>query len=216
MTEMIAVTNENALDISRTIREASEAVGYRISDTISSIFAGDGPVAVSNYDSFAQSTPVNQAIGTIYSMIAAILANSSGITAFATGGLADFTGLAKLDGSPSKPELVLNPNETKAFLALRDVLNGIDLSAIQTQPYLSALRDISRYDDLIRSITSHDASVDSNVTIGDINFNVQADSYEDILRQAQRDPKFERLIAAMTTSRYLGGSSLEKNKIRFN
>lgn len=216
MTEMIAVTNENALDISRTIREASEAVCYRISDTISSIFAGDGSVAVSNYDSFAQSTPVNQAIGTIYSMIAAILANSSGITAFATGGLADFTGLAKLDGSPSKPELVLNPNETKAFLALRDVLNGIDLSAIQTQPYLSALRDTSRYDDLIRSITSHDASVDSNVTIGDINFNVQADSYEDILRQAQRDPKFERLIAAMTTSRYLGGSSLEKNKIRFN
>lgn len=207
MTEMIAVTNENALDISRTIREASEAVGYRISDTISSIFAGDGSVAVSNYDSFAQSTPVNQAIGTIYSMIAAILANSSGITAFATGGLADFTGLAKLDGSPSKPELVLNPNETKAFLSLRDVL--------KTQPYLSAI-DTSRYDDLIRSITSHDASVDSNVTIGDINFNVQADSYEDILRQAQRDPKFERLIAAMTTSRYLGGSSLEKNKIRFN
>ena len=214
MAEMIAVTNENALDISRTIREASEAVGYRISDTISSIFAGDGPVAVSNYDSFAQSTPVNQAIGTIYSMIAAILANSSGITAFATGGLADFTGLAKLDGSPSKPELVLNPNETKAFLALRDVLKGVDLSAIQTQPYLSAI-DTSRYDDLIRSITSHDASVDSNVTIGDINFNVQADSYEDILRQAQRDPKFERLIAAMTTSRYLGGSSLEKNRLQF-
>lgn len=42
--------------------------------------------------------------------------------AFATGGLASYTGPAWLDGTPSKPELVLNPTDTKNFLALRDVL----------------------------------------------------------------------------------------------
>ena len=42
--------------------------------------------------------------------------------AFASGGLASYTGPAWLDGTPSKPELVLNPTDTKNFLALRDVL----------------------------------------------------------------------------------------------
>ena len=42
---------------------------------------------------------------------------------FATGGLADYTGPAWLDGTPSKPELVLNATDTKNFLALRDVLS---------------------------------------------------------------------------------------------
>ena len=41
---------------------------------------------------------------------------------FAQGGIVDFTGPAWLDGSTSKPELVLNAQDTKNFLALRDVL----------------------------------------------------------------------------------------------
>ena len=43
--------------------------------------------------------------------------------AFKTGGLADYTGPAWLDGTPSKPELVLNARDTQNFLALRDVLS---------------------------------------------------------------------------------------------
>ena len=45
-------------------------------------------------------------------------------THFASGGLATSTGPAWLDGTPSKPELVLNPTDTKNFLALRDVLSN--------------------------------------------------------------------------------------------
>lgn len=41
---------------------------------------------------------------------------------FKTGGLADFTGPAWLDGTPSAPELVLNSTDTKNFIALRDIL----------------------------------------------------------------------------------------------
>ena len=44
---------------------------------------------------------------------------------YATGGLADFTGPAWLDGSPSKPELVLNAKDTKNFIALKDVLSRV-------------------------------------------------------------------------------------------
>ena len=42
---------------------------------------------------------------------------------YATGGLADYTGPAWLDGTPSKPELVLNAKDTQNFLVLRDVLS---------------------------------------------------------------------------------------------
>lgn len=44
---------------------------------------------------------------------------------FKTGGLADFTGPAWLDGSRSKPELVLNARDTENFLMLRDVLGSL-------------------------------------------------------------------------------------------
>lgn len=45
---------------------------------------------------------------------------------FATGGLADYTGPAWLDGTRSKPEMVLNPAQTAAFIKLVDVLNLIN------------------------------------------------------------------------------------------
>ncbi|MBR3120944.1 MAG: phage tail tape measure protein [Oceanobacillus sp.] len=44
---------------------------------------------------------------------------------FASGGIADYTGPAWLDGTPSKPELVLNATDTRNFLMLRDVLNNV-------------------------------------------------------------------------------------------
>jgi len=42
---------------------------------------------------------------------------------YATGGLADYTGPAWLDGTPSRPELVLNATDTKNFIALKDILS---------------------------------------------------------------------------------------------
>ena len=45
------------------------------------------------------------------------------VKGYATGGLADYTGPAWLDGTPSKPELVLNAQDTKNFIALKDVLS---------------------------------------------------------------------------------------------
>lgn len=41
---------------------------------------------------------------------------------YKTGGVADFTGPAWLDGTKSKPEIVLNQSDSQNFLALKDVL----------------------------------------------------------------------------------------------
>ena len=44
---------------------------------------------------------------------------------FKTGGLADFTGPAWLDGTKSKPEMVLNAADTANFIQLKDILSDI-------------------------------------------------------------------------------------------
>lgn len=45
--------------------------------------------------------------------------------AYATGGLADFTGPAWLDGTKAHPELVLNSRDTENFIQLKDILSNV-------------------------------------------------------------------------------------------
>ena len=52
---------------------------------------------------------------------------NKGVVAYKAGGLADFTGPAWLDGTKSKPEYILNADQTKAFFTLVDVLSGLGL-----------------------------------------------------------------------------------------
>lgn len=47
------------------------------------------------------------------------------LEAFATGGLADFTGPAWLDGTKSRPEYVLNASQTQGFLGLVNILESL-------------------------------------------------------------------------------------------
>lgn len=45
--------------------------------------------------------------------------------AFKTGGLADFTGPAWLDGTKAKPEIILNAQDSANFIALKDILASL-------------------------------------------------------------------------------------------
>lgn len=47
------------------------------------------------------------------------------LTPYKTGGIADFTGPAWLDGTKSNPELILNARDTENFIALKDILSSI-------------------------------------------------------------------------------------------
>lgn len=51
---------------------------------------------------------------------------------FKTGGLADFTGPAWLDGTKTKPELVLNQQDTQNFISLIDTLSSLNKSGNQS------------------------------------------------------------------------------------
>ena len=48
------------------------------------------------------------------------------LTSFKTGGLADFTGPAWLDGTPSRPEYILNADQTERFFSLIDILESFN------------------------------------------------------------------------------------------
>lgn len=49
----------------------------------------------------------------------------SDVKAYATGGKVDYTGLAMVHGSKSKPELMLNAKDTENFIALKDALSVV-------------------------------------------------------------------------------------------
>ena len=58
--------------------------------------------------------------------------DSSHLKAYKTGGLADFTGPAWLDGTKSRPEYILNAEQTKSFFQLVDVLSGLNSDSAQS------------------------------------------------------------------------------------
>lgn len=140
------------------------------------------------------------------------------VKAYRTGGLVDYTGLAQLDGTPSKPEYVLNPDETKNFLALNETLKDIDvkkLSGLSTaMPDLNELADIKGIISDMKALQNSDFSTN----VGDINITIpieHVESYNDFVNQLRDDPKFEKMIQAMSVDRMMGRGSMGKNKLRW-
>lgn len=81
------------------------------SGTASSVQAAQAAIRAS---SAAQGLP-GYAVQSLYSTI----------KRYATGGLSSSAGLAWLDGTPDKPEYVLNAQQTESFLTLTDILSDI-------------------------------------------------------------------------------------------
>jgi len=123
-----------------------------------------------------------------------------GLKRFKSGGLVDKTGLAYLDGTSEKPELVLNAQDTKNFIALKEVLGEL----ASPNALLSNI--------MLPNIASR---MTTGTTIGDINIAIEhVENYDDFIRQFQADPKAQRLVQAMTTDQLSGRSSLSKYGVR--
>lgn len=150
----------------------------------------------------------------------------SDVKAYKTGGLVDYTGLAQVDGTPGKPELMLNAEDTKNFLELRDVLREMALQelsigskavnadyGIDTSPQLSGIADIS---DKLTQLKNNTVSQSHTFTFGDTNINIDhVQDYADFVTQLQNDKKFENMLIDMTIDRLTGGSSLAKTKYKW-
>lgn len=149
------------------------------------------------------------------------------IKKFKLGGLVDYTGLAQLDGTPQKPELVLNAQDTENYMqltkALRDKANipltygdseysaysekvGHNIGGAETVKDM--LDKFSKFEGAEMNVTQH-------FDLGGIQIDHVQD-YNDFVTQLQQDRKFEKMINAMTLDRLTGGSSLAKNKYKWN
>ena len=83
---------------------------------------------------------------------------------FKTGGLADFTGPAWLDGTKSRPEYILNADQTKRFFSLVDILERFDEKAGTSQK-------------------SGDNYFDINITVDKIENDYDVDKMADKIRE---------------------------------
>lgn len=145
----------------------------------------------------------------------------SDVKAYKTGGLVDYTGLAQVDGTPGKPELMLNAEDTKNFLELRDLLRLLSSQSLTMgssygfgSPTLSGVTDLSRMLSTLRTANGGNMGT----TIGDIEINIpieRVDDYNDFVTQLQNDKKFENMLIDMTIGRLTGGSSLAKHKYKW-
>ena len=145
----------------------------------------------------------------------------SDVKAYKTGGLVDYTGLAQVDGTPGKPELMLNAEDTKNFLELRDLLRLLSSQSLTMgssygfgSPTLSGVTDLSRMLSALRTANGGTFGT----TVGDIEINIpieRVDDYNDFVTKLRNDPKFENMLLDVTVGRLAGGSSLAKNKYKW-
>ncbi len=135
-------------------------------------------------------------------------------SAFKNGGLADYTGVAWLDGTPDKPEMVLNANDTSNFIALKDALGRIAQGD-------TSLSDLLSGSTVLEALSKIDApSPVGAQSFGDISYQVNipidhVQDYDDFMNQMRADGKFEKLVKSMTVDRLSGGSKIAKNKYKW-
>ena len=93
---------------------------------------------------------------------------------FSTGGLADFTGPAWLDGTKSRPELVLNQRDTQNFIQLKDILAEILNGATSAHNISQSTKGDTYYD-----ITIQVDSISSDYDVDQMAARIKQQIYED-------------------------------------
>lgn len=137
--------------------------------------------------------------------------------AYAEGGLADFTGLAWVDGTKSKPEAFLDAEDTQNIASLRDMLRALASDSIGVSNPLYSMFEPITYqgkvpglEDKISSLSKHTETINVENHF-EITIPIdKVEDYNDFVTKLQSDPKFEKMIEAMTLGRLKGGSPLAK------
>lgn len=210
--KMIALTNENFVSINEYLSQIANGVGYTISDDTNSVWSNGGGVngfvSVYGEDITSKLTATGIVVENIFGVLEAI-AKQNGVPftgkSYASGGLIDYTGVANVHGSANKPEMVLNSDDTKNFIKLRDILRDVGMSSQIGSPVVG-LPGI--------------AAVSSNngVSVGEINITIpieKVEDYNDFVNQLRSDSQFEKLVQEITIGRLAGKSKLSKNKFNW-
>lgn len=210
--KMIALTNDNFLSINEYLSQIASGVGYTISDDTNSVWGNGGGVngfvSVYGEDITSKLTATGIVVENIFGVLEAI-AKQNGVPfigkSYASGGLIDYTGIANVHGSSDKPEMVLNADDTKNFIKLRDILRDSGMSS-QIGSSVIGLPGISA------------VNPSGGVSVGEINITIpieRVEDYNDFVNQLRSDSQFEKLVQEITIGRLAGKSKLSKNKFNW-
>lgn len=139
-------------------------------------------------------------------------------SAFKHGGLADYTGPAWIDGTPTEPEMVLDAKDTENFIALKDAMRSIANGDNALATLFGGNGTASK---LIENLGAFQApGINSGSSIGDVTYQINipidhVEDYEDFVNKLRADGRFEKMIQSMTVDRLVGGSRLSKNKYQW-
>ena len=218
--KLIDTVNENYTDINDYISKAAGSVGYTITEATSSLWANgggaNGLVSVYGTDISTKLTSVGLTVENIFSVLEGI-ARANGVSfgsikSYKSGGLIDYTGIANVHGSESRPETVLNADDTKNFIMLRDAMrSGALKSMLGSVRIGSELGKVGAVDAVAISKTGGD----DGYTVGSISVSIpiaHVNDYNDFVNQLRDDKQFEQLIQDVTIGRIAGKNSLSKNR----
>lgn len=145
------------------------------------------------------------------------------VKAYKTGGLAEETGLAWLDGTKSKPEMVLNAKDTKNYMELTDILRKAtrdDSILFDNDKFMKNIEELSsNLKPEFNSFIAKLPHMNTEGFMGNMNnvFNMNFELHEvqsgrDVVNFLIKDKTFENAIQAMTVDRLAGGSKFAKSK----
>ena len=115
----------------KAIQHALNEMGYR-AGVIDGIFGSNTRKAVMAFQKDAKTNGWNPDIGSPDGIVGPKTRKAFAFKQYMSGGLADFTGPAWLDGTKSRPEYILSADQTKAFFTLVDVLSSLNSKDSQT------------------------------------------------------------------------------------
>lgn len=224
ISEVVDEIGVNAEEIITTLQSTAASYGYTLSSETESIWKSGLAVIDSLY---AETTAfyekefsgVGEAIKSIARYVDAIYGKGESVKQYATGGKIDYTGLAKVDGTPQRPEMVLDATDTQNFLALRDTLRNMAKKDVVLGNYGIGSPGLSGIADITSLLASMRTSVGSSgTTFGDFTINIPIEHVQDVndfMNQLRDNEKFENFIRSITIDRLAGRSSLEKYKYKW-
>ena len=156
---------------------------------------------------------------------------------YSSGGLVDYTGIAKVHGTEEEPEIVFNTKDSKNILSLRDEMRKANYINSPSQGMLMPIEqnndlfDISANESLwnttnnpeqfiqdslglkdsISNVPVRSGDISSNVNINNENITLpNVKNYEDFVNTMMRDKRFASAIRSMTIDPITGQSDLRK------
>lgn len=141
----------------------------------------------------------------------------SDVKAYKDGGLIDYTGLAWVDGTKSKPEAVLNADDTENLVKMTGIISKIgDVDIMKFQSSLDVLPQVQSFTSAqLPKIEPYQVEQVVNIDLGGIEMNGVNDPQEfaEQLRYTlKNDLRTQKIIQADTLGVMLGHNSLTKFK----